>query len=75
MPSLDETIAQIIAAETITTVMWNVRKARETGWTNAELLRHLRSVPVPGASDNFLTNLDRLVSLASRGLLVPVGLA
>jgi hypothetical protein len=54
--------------------MWNVRKARETGWVNAELLWHLRFVPVQTARDDFLTNLDRLVSLGSRGLLVPVGL-
>ncbi len=54
--------------------MWNVRKARETGWVNAEILWHLRSAPIPAASDDFLTNLDRLVSLGSRGLLVPVGL-
>jgi hypothetical protein len=54
--------------------MWNVRKARETGWVNGELLWHLRLVPVPTASADFLTNLDRLVSLGSRGLLVSVGL-
>ena len=54
--------------------MWNVRKARETGWINGELLWHLRSVPVPTARDDFLTNLDRLVGLGSRGLLVPAGL-
>lgn len=55
--------------------MWNVRKARETGWVNGEILWHLRSVPVPTASGDFLTNLDRLVSLASCGLLAPVGLS
>jgi hypothetical protein len=54
--------------------MWNVRKARETGWINGELLWHLRSAAVPAASTDFLTNLDRLVSLGSRGLLAPVGL-
>jgi len=54
--------------------MWNVRKARETGWVNGEILWHLRSVPVPTASADFLTSLDRLVSLGSRGLLAPVGL-
>jgi hypothetical protein len=54
--------------------IWNVRKARETAWVNAEVLWHLRSVPVPLSSADFLTNLDRLVSLASRGLLAPVGL-
>jgi hypothetical protein len=54
--------------------MWNVRKARETGWINGEILWQLRSAPVATASADFLTNLDRLVSLGSRGLLAPVGL-
>lgn len=54
--------------------MWNVRKARETGWINGEILWQLRLAPVPAASADFLTNLDRLVSLGSRGLLAPVGL-
>ena len=55
--------------------MWDVRKASETAWTNAEILWHLCSVPVAVVTDDFLTNLDRLVSLGRRGLLVPVGLA
>jgi uncharacterized protein DUF5995 len=54
--------------------MWDVRKARETGWINGEILWQLRAVPVSAASSDFLTNLDRLVSLGSRGLLAPVGL-
>jgi hypothetical protein len=52
--------------------IWSVRKARETAWTNAEILSHLRSIPIPAVSDDFLLNLDRLVSLGSQGLLLPV---
>jgi hypothetical protein len=47
-----------------------VRKARETAWSNGEILWSLsRSAVLRG---DFLTNLDRLVALAGRGLLVPV---
>jgi hypothetical protein len=47
-----------------------VRKARETAWSNAEILWRLNRVPA--LRDDFLTNLDRLVALSGRGLLVPV---
>ena len=47
---------------------WGVRKARETAWSNGEILWKLSRAPALG--DEFLINLDRLVSLASRGLLV-----
>ena len=47
---------------------WGVRKARETAWSNGEVLWNLNRVPA--LRDEFLINLDRLVSLASRGLLV-----
>ena len=47
-----------------------VRKARETAWSNAEILWRLNRTPA--LRDDFLTNLDRLVALAGRGLLVPV---
>ncbi len=50
---------------------WSIRKARETAWSNAEILWRLRRVPF--LSNDFLVNLDRLVALSSRGLLVPVG--
>jgi hypothetical protein len=50
---------------------WGVRKARETAWSNSEILWRLNRVPV--LQEDFLVNLDRLVSLSSRGLLVPVG--
>lgn len=52
--------------------MWSVRKARDTAWTNAEILWHLRSLPIPSVGDDFLFTLDRLVSLGTQGLLVPV---
>jgi hypothetical protein len=52
---------------------WGVRKARETAWSNGEILWRLSRTPA--VKDEFLVNLDRLVSLASRGFLVPVGKA
>ena len=50
--------------------LWSVRKARETAWTNTEILWEIRSIPT--LRDAFLTNLDRLVGLATKGLLIPV---
>ena len=50
---------------------WNIRKARETAWSNADIL--WRFTRAPALRTEFLTSLDRLVSLSSRGLLVPVG--
>lgn len=51
--------------------LWSVRKARETAWDNGEILWHSRNIPA--FSDLFLRNIDRLVGLSSRGLLIPVG--
>lgn len=48
---------------------WGVRKARETAWSNGEILWRFNRAPL--LRGEFLTNLDRLVGLASRGLLVP----
>jgi hypothetical protein len=50
---------------------WNIRKARETAWSNADIL--WRFTRAPALRTEFLTSLDRLVSLGSHGLLVPVG--
>jgi hypothetical protein len=50
---------------------FNILKARETAWANAEtlwLLTHL----APQAATDFLTGLDHLVGFASRGLLLPL---
>jgi hypothetical protein len=48
--------------------LWSVRKARETAYTNGEISWQLRTLPT--LSDAFLKNLDRLVALSSRGLLI-----
>ncbi len=52
--------------------MWSVRHARDTAWTNAQILWTLRALPVPKPADDFLLGLDRLVGVGSRGLLIPV---
>jgi hypothetical protein len=49
--------------------MWDVDRARDAAWTNAQALWALRGEP-PLASDYLLT-LDRMVGFASRGLLIP----
>jgi hypothetical protein len=56
-------IGQILA-------MWNVRKARETAWTNAEILWQIRGLPLLPAQ--FLLTLDRLTGLAGRGMVVAI---
>ena len=49
--------------------MWNVARARDAAWTNAEALWALRGVPE--VSNRFLRTLDGMVGLAGRGLLRP----
>jgi Family of unknown function (DUF5995) len=51
--------------------IWNVERARDAAWTNAEALWSLRSSP--DLADAFLLTLDRMVGFAGRGLLRPVG--
>lgn len=48
--------------------IWKIGKARDTAWTNAEILWQLQ--PLPLLKDKFLQNLGRLVGLSSKGLLV-----
>ena len=50
--------------------MWSVETARDTAWTNAELLWELQNLPT--LSDNFMMVIDRLSGLAGRGLLITV---
>lgn len=50
--------------------MWSVQKARATAWDNAEVFWHLRNTELPRKM--FERNLENLVGLASRGLLLPV---
>lgn len=52
-------------------VNWNVRKARETAWSNGEILWRLNRTPI--LREEFTVNIDRFVSLSSRGLLIPIG--
>jgi hypothetical protein len=49
--------------------MWDVNRARDAAWTNAQALWALDDQP-PLAND-YLLALDRMVGFASRGLLVP----
>jgi hypothetical protein len=49
---------------------WNISKAREAAWNNAELLWNLNGVPVVAAT--FLDTLDGLTTVASKALLIPV---
>lgn len=49
--------------------MWDIGRARDAAWTNAETLWALRATPE--LADEFLASLDRMVGFAGRGLLVP----
>ena len=51
--------------------MLKVRKARDTSWTNAEILWQIRSVQL--LRNKFLRTLDRLTGFAGRGLLISIG--
>jgi hypothetical protein len=50
--------------------MWNVVRAREAAWTNAQVLWALRDEP--DLTADFLETLDRAVGFAGRGLLRPL---
>jgi hypothetical protein len=50
--------------------MWNVERARDAAWVNAEALWALRDLPHVRAE--FETALDRFVGFAGRGLLRPL---
>jgi hypothetical protein len=52
--------------------VWSVERARAAAWTRAEVLWHLRKERV--LRDDYAEINDRAVGLASRALLVPVGL-
>jgi Family of unknown function (DUF5995) len=49
--------------------MWNIERARDAAWTNAETLWALRKERE--LSNQFVASLDRMVGFAGRGLLVP----
>lgn len=49
--------------------MWSVRHARESAWTNAEVLWSLRNNPT--LFDKFAATIDGMAGFAGRGLLIP----
>jgi hypothetical protein len=49
--------------------MWNISRARDAAWTNAEALWALRDEP--NLTSRFVATLDRTVGLAGRALLTP----
>jgi hypothetical protein len=49
--------------------MWNITRARDAAWTNAEALWTLRDSPA--LTTRYLATLDRSVGLAGRALLTP----
>lgn len=53
--------------------MFKVRAARETAWTNAEVLWTLRDVP--RLNEAFFSRLDMFTGFAGRGLLTPVAVS
>ncbi len=65
---LDQLVHRIDRIDDVV-AMWDVQRARDAAWTNGQTLWALQDEP-PLASQ-FLTTLDRIVGLASRGLLVP----
>ncbi len=50
--------------------MWDVARARDAAWVQAQTLWALRALPA--LERRFLNTLDRVVGFAGRGLLVPV---
>lgn len=52
-------------------VNWDLVKARETAWANAEVLWSLQR-SAPSLADGFLNALDNLTGFAGRGLLTPL---
>ena len=53
--------------------MWDIRRARDAAWTNAETLWALRADA--GLRSEYVAALDRMVGFAGRGLLVPADTA
>ena len=68
LASLDRLVHRLRRIDDVL-AMWDVDRARDAAWTNAQALWALGGEP-PLASDYVLA-LDRMVGLASRGLLIP----
>jgi hypothetical protein len=50
--------------------IFSVRAARDTAWTNAEVLWALK--PTPVLQQDYFDRLDRFTGFAARGLLAPL---
>jgi len=50
--------------------IWKVRQARDTAWTNGEILWQIKGMSL--ARDKFAIVLDKMTGYAGRGLLIPV---
>lgn len=70
--ALDRLLHRIHRLDSVV-AMWNVRAARATAWVNGEALWALRGDA--RLSAEYVRNLDRLVGLSGRGLLIPADTA
>jgi len=50
--------------------IWKVRQARDTAWTNGEILWQIKGMSL--ARDKFAAVLDKMTGYPGRGLLIPV---
>ncbi len=66
--SLDRALHRVHRLDDVV-AMWDVSRARDAAWANAEAMWAIRDDA--GLSADFLTVLDRTVGFAGRGLLVP----
>lgn len=64
-------VDQSVAGAADVVVNWDLVKARETAWANANVLWALRQ-SAPGLAGGFLDALDHLTGFAGRGLLTPL---
>lgn len=67
MDRLMQDVDKVLGHADDVAAMWSVERARDAAWTNARVLYRLRDVPP--LRDAYEDQLDRMVELASRGLL------
>jgi hypothetical protein len=66
--SLDRLLHRVDRIDDVV-AMWNIERAREAAWVNAETLWAIRDDA--GLTEDYLSSLDRTTGFAGRGLLVP----
>lgn len=67
MDKLMQDVDKVLGHADNAAAMWSVERARDAAWTNAQVLYRLRDVPP--LRDAYEDQLDRMVELASRGIL------